>query len=102
MIKFFTNDHEFTLNNFFDYVTHDQRNDQDFPCTKATKTEMNAVVIENTSKKLFEMIEKTFGKTWCGEPIDARSDFTKYILDKFPFITTELKTVSFLKNFYKV
>ena len=102
MIKFFTNNRDFTGKSFFDYATHNQKNPQDFPCIRAKDEQMKLIEVDEAKREVLSKVEKIFGNTWCGEPIDARGEFTTYILDKFPLIATELKTHSFLKNFYGV
>lgn len=100
MISVFTRNPEYTKDNFFDCKAHRQHHDQDFPCVRCVKENLNQIVVPPEAALIFKKIKSLGFDNWAGEPIDARGDFTSFLLSFFPHLKELFMEVPLLKQFY--
>lgn len=99
MVKFFTNNHEFTETNFFDYRIDDQNNKQDFSCTELDDDKFN-LQISPLQQEVCNNIKAKVPTTWLGEPCDSRGAYTSYILSHFEDLKEKINENRTLREFY--
>lgn len=100
MIKTFTENNMYTVNNFYDCKAYSQNNNQDFPCISCLKDELDSIIVEEDKLEILNILKKNELDSWAGKPIDARGNFTNFVLSKFPQIQNKLLSNTLLKNFY--
>lgn len=103
MISRFTTDPAFTSKNFLDYATYHQTNPQNFPCIEARKEEVEAIDVCDAKVKVFDKMQVCGLDNWSGEPVDARGEFTTWLLEYVaPELKDRLTKDEVLKAFYKL
>ena len=104
MIRMFAMRQEFTESKFLDHCDYGQNNPQDFPCVKTTHEQLESVKISSSQQELFNFLKNNNLDNWSGEPVDARGEYTDFLLSKpeFDCIAKEVQKNNLLQEFYGV
>ena len=85
LIKTFTSKFEYTKDEFLDHCAYGQKNPQDFPCKIVDAEMMHNIHISPEKQELFDLQKKNNLDNWAGEPVDARGEYTSFLLQKPQF-----------------
>ena len=100
LISYFTKNNEYTKDYFYDCMSYKQTNKQHFPCKICSHDDLQSIDVEDYKMELFEKLKSCGHDNWAGEPIDARGEYTDFVLDKFPEVRKSIKQNDELRKFY--
>ena len=99
LINAFTKNSNFTEERFLDFPIHLQDKTPCFPCLSIN--DANFPMDEDQSRAMVILQEHT-GDRWAGQPIDARGEATKQLLDLDANMESLFDSSKMLREFYKV
>ncbi len=102
MVRTFTCNPDYTKENFYDCMSHQQHDYQGFPCKVCSLEQLSSIELSPWAKIIFPKISECGFDNWAGEPIDCRGPYLNFILEAFPSVCVKIQNDLHLRNFYRL